>query len=377
MSSTPLKCTNCNAALTWRDAPVIECEYCHEKVMVDTSTLAVNALAAALARRSSGGTLRQQRSGLWIVAVIILFGIIGQVVRSRSKKAAAASLPPAEVTKPETPTKPTPLPPPPSVGRQVLEFGEAGTGAGQFTVARALAVTPRGEIVVAEASTGRVQVFDAKGGYQRLIMVPPDALAKQRNILGMGANSKGQVVASRSGDLVVLDVAAGTIARTIRGSYPDAYYHGDVDVAPDDTIYAVTDRTGDKALSKVSPAGKVVSTIKKTNAEHVAIDGVGTVFLSQWESVEVRDDKGDVVRKFSQGNPARGKLSHPGPIAYDGRGHLFLHAGNDVLIFDAEGAFLAALDTGSLNDFALDRAGALYTLTADKVRKYEITLPAK
>jgi hypothetical protein len=139
----------------------------------------------------------------------------------------------------------------------------------------------------------------------------------------------------------------------------------------------VTDRTGDMAVSKVSAAGKVVGTLKRSSAGHVAVDGVGTVYLSQGDAVEVRDAKGETLRKFSQGNPARGKLSHAGPIAYDGRGHLFVHDGSSVLIFDAEGAFLASLDTGSLNDLALDRAGALYTLTADKVRKYEITLPKK
>jgi sugar lactone lactonase YvrE len=275
---------------------------------------------------------------------------------------------------PEVATLPAPAAPP-AVGKVVLEFGQAGTGAGQFTVARALAVTPSGEIVVAEGSTGRVQVFDSKGTYQRLITLPPDALSKQMNVRGAGANSKGEVVVSRSGDLLVLDVATGSVARSIRGSYPDVYYHGDVEVAPDDTIYAVTDRTGDMAVSKVSAAGKVVGTLKRSSAGHVAVDGVGTVYLSQGDAVEVRDAKGETLRKFSQGNPARGKLSHAGPIAYDGRGHLFVHDGSSVLIFDAEGAFLASLDTGSLNDLALDRAGALYTLTADKVRKYEITLP--
>jgi sugar lactone lactonase YvrE len=263
--------------------------------------------------------------------------------------------------------------PPPSIGKVVLEFGEQGTGPGQFQ-GRVLTVTPAGDIVVAETSTGRVQVFDATGAYQRVIMLPPDSLTKQLSVLGAAANSKNQVVVSRSGDLLVLDVAAGTVARTIRGSYPDLYYGGDVDIAPDDTIYAVTNRTGELAIRKVSPAGKVLETLKRTRGEHVAVDGVGNVFISQWNTIEVRNPKGEVVRKFSQG--PRGKLSHPGPLAFDGK-HLFVIDSSNVLVFDPEGAFIAELETGSINDMAVDRSGALYVLTGDKVRKYEITLPAR
>jgi DNA-directed RNA polymerase subunit RPC12/RpoP len=377
-SGTPFKCTTCGAALVWRDQPVIECDYCHAKVLVDQSTLAAKAMAAAIASRKSP-TIASQKSGLWIVGAIVLVGVIGTVVKKSSSSSVkpAARVVVADEEMPEPPKPPASPPAPVSPGKQVLEFGESGTGAGQFGTARVLAVTPTGEIVVAEASTGRVQVFDGKGSYQRLITLTPDALTKGLTVLGAGATSKGEVVVSRSGDLLVLDVAAGTIARTIRGSYPDVYYHGDVEVAPDDTIYAITDRTGDMAVNKVSAAGKVIGTLKRTYAGHVAVDGVGTVFLAQADAIEVRDSKGQVLRKFSQGDPARGKLSNPGPIAYDGRGRLFVHDGSSVQIFDAEGAYLGTVDTGNLNDMALDRAGALYTLTSNKVRKYEITLPTK
>ena len=82
------------------------------------------------------------------------------------------------------------------------------------------------------------------------------------------------------------------------------------------------------------------------------------------------------VRHFSQGNPARGKLSRPGPIALDGKGHVFVAENHSVLVFDPEGAFIAELEVGSIQDLAVDRAGVLYVLGRDTVTKYELALPA-
>ncbi|MDX2087008.1 MAG: hypothetical protein SFX73_04115 [Kofleriaceae bacterium] len=370
-------CTTCGARLTWRGAPVIECEYCHTKIQAPPSIL----LAPNPAARSGG------RGGwmfmIGLTAILVTVGVIkGRASRSTTTisttTVSSTSVSNTVSVKVEKPSAPAPAKPAP-VGTQVLRFGEAGTNAGQLSNARALAVTPHGEIVVAEASTGRVQVFDAKGAYQRLITLPPSALTKELTVFGAGAGPTGEVVVSRAGDLLVLDVTGGKVAKTIRGSYPDVFFHGDVEVVPDGSIHAITDRTGDLDVVHVSPAGKILGKVAKVNADHVAVDGVGTMFLTKRFDgvVDVRDAKGEVARKFSQGNPARGKLYHPGPIATDGRGHVFVAESSRVLIFDVEGAFLGELEVGAIQDLAVDREGKLYVLASDHVKKYDLALPAK
>lgn len=374
----PQNCTTCGARLEWRGAPVIECEYCHTKIQAPPSIL----LAPKAAARSSG------RGGwmfmIGLTATLVTVGVVKGRSSSKTTTISTTTVSSTSISTSNTtqvsvkveksePAKPAP------VGKQVLRFGEAGTNAGQLSTARALAVTPSGEIVVAESSTGRVQVFDAKGVYQRLITLPPSALTKELTVFGAGAGPNGEVVVSRAGDLLVLDVAGGKVAKTIRGSYPEVFYHGDVDVVPDGSIHAITDRTGDLDVLHVSPAGKVLGKVAKVNAEHVAVDGVGTMFLTKRFDgvVDVRDAKGETTRKFSQGNPARGKLYHPGPVAIDGKGHVFVAESSRVIIFDREGAFLGELEVGAIQDLAVDREGKLYVLAADHVTKYELALTSK
>ena len=354
--------------LTARTTPILECEYCHAKLMGPSAPVAPRAAAPAAS----------SRGGLMILGALVVLGGIGAVVTVVNRKPtappAAVALPaPAEAPPPPAPAKPAA---PPPIATAVLSFGEAGTGAGQLTVGRALAVTPAGDIVVIEASTGRAQVFDATGAYQRVITLPPSQLKNSVSVFGAGAGNDHTVVVARDGDLLVLDAAAGTVTRTIRGTYPDVHYHGDVEVAPDGSIYAVTDRTGDIAIRHLSPEGKLLGTIPKAKADHLAVDGVGTVFLSrEWDKdIDFRDARGEVKTRCAQGNPARGAFSRPGPVAFDGKGHLFAEDSGRILILDPAGAVLGEFEPGSPNDIAVDRAGFFYVLTADKVTKSKIAM---
>ena len=313
--------------------------------------------------------------GAAAVAGIVI--IAAKASKSSDKAPAATAVTPTPKLTPTDSPAPAPAKAevPSSIVKELLKFGEAGTNAGQLTDARAIAVVPSGEIVVAEARTGRVQVFDDKGAYQRLITLPPSALTKELNVFGAGAAPDGKVIVSRAGDLLVLDVKAGTVERTIRGSYPEVFYHGDVDVAQDGSIWATTDRTGDLSAMHLSAAGKVLGKVTKTSSNHVAVDGVGTMYLTkQYDAaVEVRDSKGEVQRKFSQAGS--GKLSSPGAVAIDGKGHVFVAESSRVIVFDPEGTFLGELATsGGISDLTVDRSGALYVLRRDSVTKYELTL---
>ncbi|PKL75993.1 MAG: 6-bladed beta-propeller, partial [Candidatus Melainabacteria bacterium HGW-Melainabacteria-1] len=50
-------------------------------------------------------------------------------------------------------------------GMVLSRFGKRGTGKGDFSVPKAIAVNPQGQIFVAEALSHRVQVFDRTGNW--------------------------------------------------------------------------------------------------------------------------------------------------------------------------------------------------------------------
>lgn len=374
-AGAPFKCTHCGATLTWRDTPVIECDYCHTKILMHAPG------GPGQGARPAG---KKPNMALLIVGAAVVGGviIIGVAASGGGKKGttSASASSTATSTSATSTTKPSPAPEPakppekPAPAKQVLKFGEAGTNAGQLSDARAIAVVPSGEIVVVEARSGRAHVFDAKGAYVRVITLPPSALTKELTVFGAGATPDNKVVVSRAGDLLVLDVAKGTVEKTIRGSYPDVFYHGDVEGVPDGSVWAVTDRTGDISVMHVSAAGKIIGKVAR-GGQYIAVDGVGTMFLSGGDVVEVRDTKGDVLRKFSQ--TGNGKLSNADAIAIDGKAHVFVAESNRVHVFDPEGAYLAEIATSDAQDLAVDRTGALYVLARDHVTKYELTLPAK
>jgi hypothetical protein len=350
---------------------VIECEYCHTKILMK------NIAAQPMPAKKGNPAILIIGAAMLVGIVVIVVKVAGGSKSSGGESkpavtpaAAAAATPPTP-----TPTKPPEPAKPPSIGKEVLKFGEEGTNAGQLSGARALAVVPSGEIVVAESRSGRAQVFDAKGAYQRVITLPPSALTKELSVFGAGATPDGKVVVSRAGDLLVLDVKAGTVEKTIRGSYPEVFYHGDVEVAQDGTIHAVIDRTGDLSVMHLSPAGKVLGKLNKAGATHVAVDGVGNMFLSKDDVVEVRDAKGEVQRKFSEAGTA--KISSAAAIVTDGKAHVLVAQSNRVLVFTNEGGYLAELETPDIQDLAIDRAGALYVLSRASVTKYELTIPTK
>jgi DNA-binding beta-propeller fold protein YncE len=51
-------------------------------------------------------------------------------------------------------------------GKKVREWGEAGTGPGQFRLPHSIQISPNGDVYVADRENGRIQRFDLEGRYQ-------------------------------------------------------------------------------------------------------------------------------------------------------------------------------------------------------------------
>lgn len=355
-----VKCPNCAAPAKLVDGqPSVECDHCH------TLIRAPAAPEVRGPRSSSTGII------VAVVAVVVL-GLIGVLVVGGA--GAAMFLvrtpppppPPPVVTPVEVRQVPAPEKvEPPKPWRQVLSFGEEGTGPGQLTQPTHLEAAPDGSFFVADGRSGRVQKFDASGKYVDVITLPPDKLTKQLGVFGLAVDVKGHLYVNRVGDILVYDAASLKPVRTIAGSYPDLYYHGGLSVDPTGTVYALTDRTGDLDLRTIDPKGKLTGK-KRVHARDVAVDGVGQKVLVGSELL-VLDAKDETVSKVP-GVDGRA-------LALDGKGHVFVARGSAVDVFDLKGTKLVSLDVGA-DDLSLDAQHRLVTLSRGAVSVYEVDVPA-
>ena len=365
--SPATKCPNCNAPIVWKDgAKTLECTYCH--TLIDRQ---------AVRPRAGSGPSAMPFLVLGLVALFLVGGVVfflfARTAPTPASDPSAAA--PAVLATPVAAPRPAPPPPPPSPLKELFAFGERGTNAGQLKEARRLAVTRDGSIFVAEG-TGRLQKFDAKGAYVDVLDVPATALTKERSVFGLAASPAGHLFLVQNGDIVVVDGATLKVVRRIKGDYPNMWFHGAIAVEPTGGFVAITDRTGDKELVSVSAAGKVVGRKKVDSAVGVAVDGVGTRFVSRSDHrLDVYDAKGEVVTRVGGERGTKpGELDRPGAIAFDGKGHLFVENRSGIDVFDTSGRFVVALPVRA-TDFTLDEKGTLFVLADDSVHAYEVALP--
>ena len=202
-----------------------------------------------------------------------------------------------------------------------------------FTDARRIAVGPDGTIYVGEYSTGHIQVFDPAGGFKKMLELEPDALTNQLTIFGMATDLAGHLVVNRVGDLLVLSAADGRVVKTIRGDYPEIWYHGDLAI----------DATN-KTLWLIAPGAS---------------------------------PGGEVTGRFGAAGSAPGQLSGPGVIATDGKGRILVENHGGIDVFDRGGAFQTHLEVPAIRDFVV-AGGYLYVLhVGAEVAKYALALPER
>lgn len=353
-----VKCPNCAAPAKLADGqPSMECEHCHALI---------RAPAAPEVPTPRGGS-----TGIIVAVVaVLLLGVVGVLVVG----GAGAALFLVRSPPPPPPPVVTPVPvarpaqpvkvEPPKPYREVLSFGEEGTGPGQLTQPSHVEAAPDGSVFVADGRSGRVQKFDASGKYVDVITLPPDKLTNQTGVFGLAVDVKGHLYVNRVYDVLVYDVATLKAVRTIAGNYPDLSYHGGLSVDPTGTVYALTDRMGDIDLRTVDPKGKLTGK-KRVHARDVAVDGVGTKVLVGSELL-VLDAKDETVSKVP-GVDGRA-------LALDGKGHVFVAKSSSVDVYDLKGTKLLSLDV-SANDVSLDAQHRLVTLSRSAVTVYEVDVP--
>lgn len=187
------------------------------------------------------------------------------------------------------------------------KWGGNGTAPGKFLGARGLALDEAGNVYVADTDNHRVQMFSATGAFRRQwaleagVTIPDVAvgpggevwaatqvngtvvqlgggeeITTPQSAEGVAVDAEGNVYVATSGDdlrAVVRYDKAGSYAEAKRwGGLQDP---GDVEVAPDGTVYVADRRGSPPTVKRFDSSGKLLKTVKLQMA---ATAGAGAQF---------------------------------------------------------------------------------------------------
>ena len=396
MKTSVVTCPKCGASLSpGPDERAVTCGYCETRVLVETGNA------------SPGGAQPAGKGNPALVVaaagVLVVLGVVGLVVLTRG---APAPTPPAPAATGTVASASAPEPPktalatasaastapsvsaasaapdasPPALAEVTLEFGDKGTGPGQFEDARAITVDPAGLVYVAEYQSGRIQKFDSSGKYLDAIAI--DAGKGGSIIPSIAATYDGHLWVSRSDDLIELALPEGKVVRTVRSQTPHLAY-GAIAVDPTNAIYAQNfgastwisidghepPRSDD--VRKLDKNGVLLAAYRGIVSDfyfggHIAVDRQGTVYLAErLRRIDVIDPKGKVKARIN----APGE----GGIAVDGKGRIFLGSGSRIAVFEAGGAKIGEIPVQDVDDLAMGQDGRLYAL-GSRSRIHVLTL---
>lgn len=152
-------------------------------------------------------------------------------------------------------------------GAFLRKWGSQGDGNGQFEIAEDVEIAPNGTVWVADQQNVRLQAFSASGAFQTSIGLPSDELPR-----AVGVAADGSVLAAangeeRSGFRRWVEKPTGWEA--VGGLLGAGDYRADeVEGSPDGTIYLVTNRNEapyDARIRRYTVDGKALGSFKRSD----------------------------------------------------------------------------------------------------------------
>ena len=272
--------------------------------------------------------------------------------------------------------------------RKVQEFGGKGTGPGLLDDPRYVAIEKDGSIWTADYQDGRVQKFDPRGGFVRVIQVPPTREG-YTYLDGLAVDGHGRLYVSRGGQILVFGTGTGRQVATIKPTSSELRYES-IAVDPNGVLFALSTSASSNTLVRLGadgrPAHRWERIVSKVNAKDpalslsLAVDGLGEIFISSSFGSQVYryGADGAFVDRFGEAGDQPGQLSDPGQVAVDGQSRVYVHSFGGIEVFDRGGRYLGRIapdyTRGAPMGVALDRFRAVYLVTnGGKVLKYELT----
>ena len=229
-------------------------------------------------------------------------------------------------------------------------FGSAGTGNGQFALPVSLALTPGGNLLVADQQNNRVQEFTTDGTWVQTI----GASQGISQATGVAVDSSGMIYVADSGNHRVLKFNAAGAFQTSWGSVGNGdgqfVFTAGVAIAGDGDVL-VTDLGNDR-VQRFTSAGVFESKFGTSGLGDgqfdepydIAVADSGEIFVSEraGDRVQAFTDAGVFIRRVDSGaGSGAGQVDQPLGVAVDSAGDVFVaDTGNDrVNVYSTDGPF--------------------------------------
>lgn len=260
-------------------------------------------------------------------------------------------------------------------------FGGQGTGPGLFTDARYVGVDGEGNLYVGEHEEGgRVQVFDASGGFVRLWYLKHT----EAYVEDLAVDRQGVVYVVQGGQIYRYDGPTGGLLGQV--AYAGGGRCKDVAVMADGGLVAAWWDNRDD-LVRFDAQGQVVWTLESAisgqtgDAElntRVAVDGLGNIYaLGTFHDVVFKfAPDGQFITRFGSEGEAPGQFRAPHAIAVDGQGRVYISDLKGVQVFDAEGRYLDLIEVdGPGFGMTFNAQNELFVAARHRVIKYVLRPP--
>ncbi len=242
-----------------------------------------------------------------------------------------------------------------SKGQMVLQIGqERSNTQGNFTWPRGVAVSPaNSQIVVADSSNHRVQIFDQRGQFVRTFGSYGQGDGEFDCLAGVAITTSGNIViADRYNHRIQVFDATGNFVRKFgeEGSADGQLnYPWGVGTDGDRNIYVCDKENnrvqvydiGGRFLSKIGSLGSRPGQLE--NPHYVCVSGDGNVVVSDSGNhrLQVFNSNGRFLRTIGTEGTGRGQLKSPRGVAVDRQGFIVVADGgnNRVQVFRADGRY--------------------------------------
>ncbi|MGI9066042.1 MAG: hypothetical protein ACR2HX_06525 [Pyrinomonadaceae bacterium] len=375
------QCPKCGAPVSY-DRDVVgmnltaRCPYCNSSLSVpDAMGAQPTQINIHLGTPTSVG---KATKWIWLIVIVLFLGV-GVIM------AALAFLIPMMRHAPKPGLSPTVTTPgaagnkdqPPGFARLILNFGSEGIGPGMFKDARSIAIDGSGKIYVGEYTGGRIQVFDAAGKFLTQWTVDP-----KMPLRALAADRKGTVYVVQRGNITrhegesgklvgEVDYAGGggfdDLSMSADGGFVAAWYSNRDDVVRFNSAGEVT-RTISAAISSTSGDSELNT--------RVAIDGLGNIYaLGTFNNAVFKfGSDGKFLTRFGDDGNQPGQFRAASAIAVDGKGSVYVSDIKGVQVFDANGRYLKVFKPdGMAFGMVFNDNNELLMAVRNRVLKYSIS----
>lgn len=261
-------------------------------------------------------------------------------------------------------------------------FGGTGTGLGQLSTARGVAVDGHGDVFVTEGSNNRVSKFTTDGSFVTAVGSLGSGLGQFTSPSAALIDHNGQLlVGEYNARMQVLTVGLTGLSTWGSSGSGTNQFAGINQIATDSAGNIYVTEYSNGRVQKFDAAHNYVTQWALAGASGIAIDGSDTIYVSSWTggTISVFNTAGVLQRAFGTSGGASGQLNTPSGLALAPDGTLIVNewGGGRISQWDpGAGTFLRYIATGGTSPgqfqdpwgAAVDKNGDLFV--TDQVSNY-------